>query len=121
MAPQPAMANAPASDSIVEESLAVIEITPAALISSAPGVGSTSSMSAIVATTVGRTQLSATEPAPAKSSAPPPETAMAAICEFWAGGRPVGLANFASTVMPPIAERSGVPVTVAVTSSRMSL
>ena len=105
----------------MEESLAVIERAPPALISSAPAVGSRLGMSEMLAATVVRIQLMATDPAPAMLSAVPAETAMAAICTFWHGGSSVGLENSASTVMPPVAARSVAAVAIAVTVSEMSL
>ena len=98
-APMPEIATAPASELMVESSDAVtLSLAPALM--SAPALLLVTLE--ILAVTLLRTQLSATEPAPAIASAPPPLTAMAAICASRPLGRLVGLAKVASTVRLPV-------------------
>ena len=119
LAPNPETAIAPASELIVESSLARITRAPAALISSA--AESTSPMSEMRASTLLRIQLRETEPAPPISLASPPDTATVAICTFWLGGKSTGLAKVAVTLMSPLVDVSGAPTTVAWTLSVISL
>ena len=111
----------PANELIVESSLAVTLSAPAAWISYAPGVASTSGTSAIVASTELWIQFSVTDPAPAMLLPPLPLTASAAIWASRPGGRSVGLAKVASIVMSPLSERTVDLRTAAVTLSPTSL
>ena len=117
----PAIATAPARVLIVETSLALTESAPAAEISSAPSVVSRLAMLATFASTRLRIQLRAAEPAPANLPPPAPATARAAICVSIPAGRAVGLANVASTVIPPVLALTRELSIVAVTVSWMLL